>query len=116
MTPQCGDIAKRLHALEMELEEREHTYFEACEDWVYKENAYRMAQAKAMVRQREGTVDVKKALVDQACEKERIACHLAKVLMDSGKEAMINTRAKLSAQQSLVKIIESEASTTYRRT
>lgn len=86
---------------------------ECAKDYAIKENAYRLAKAKAMLKA-EGTVDVKKAQVDLLTEKERLACHIAEGLLDATRERIRSLRAVLSALQTISGAHKAEAD--YDRT
>ena len=77
-------------------------------DYAVKENAYRLAKAKAMLKA-EGTVDMKKAQVDEICQRERLDSHIAEGLLDATRERVRSLRAVLSALQTIANSHKAEA-------
>lgn len=73
----------------------------AAREYATKENDYRMAKAKAFLAAETGTVDAKKAQVDQICERERLAAHIAEGKLDATRERVRSLRAVLSALQTI---------------
>ena len=74
---------------------------EVAREYAEKENTYRLAKAKAMLRAEGKTVDLKKAEVDLICEKERLASHIAEGVLDATRERVRSLRAVLSALQTI---------------
>lgn len=81
----------------------------ASRDYAVKENAYRMARAKAMLKAETGTVDVKKAAVDIITETERLDAHIAEGILDSVRERVRSLRSVLSALQTIAGSHKAEA-------
>ncbi len=72
------------------------------------ENAYRMARAKAYLES-EGTVEMRKSIVDLATPVERVAAHLAEGMSRATLEAVRARRQQISAWQTLVSANRVEA-------
>lgn len=78
-------------------------------EYAVKENAYRMARAKAMLKAEPGTVDAKKAQVDIVTETDRLDAHIAEGILDSSRERVRSLRAVLSALQTIAGSHKAEA-------
>lgn len=83
-----------------DLEEESRAFYQVCEDYARKENQYRLAKSKAYLGS-EGTVDARKAYVDQVCERERLDCHIADGLKDASKERIRALLAILNSYQTI---------------
>lgn len=85
----------------------------AARDYAMKENDYRMAKAIQLLKlgtgKETGTVDYKKAQVDQITERERLAAHIAEGILDSTRERVRSLRAVLNAIQTIAGIHKVEA-------
>jgi len=81
----------------------------AAREYANRENAYRMARAKAMLEAPKDTVDMKKAFVDSVTEKERLAAHVSEGLLDATRERVRSLRAVLSALQTIAGSYKAEA-------
>lgn len=100
--------------LEEELERLADKLMTACDDlraagknWATKENDYRRAKAIAYLNA-EGTIDARKAKVDQACDRERLEAHIAEAEREACLEHVRSLRATLSAYQTLARVNQSE--------
>ena len=81
----------------------------AAREYAAKENDYRMARAKAFLAIESGTVDYRKAVVDQVTERERLAAHISEGILDSTRERVRSLRAVLSALQTIAGVHKVEA-------
>lgn len=80
----------------------------AAREYATKENAYRMAKAKAFLKADSGTVDAKKALVEQITERERLEAHISEGILDATRERVRSLRAVLSALQTIAGAYKAE--------
>lgn len=76
-------------------------------EWAVLENEYRKKKAKVYLAS-SGTVDYRKALVDEECSDERIAAHMAEGLKAAALENVRNRRAQLNACQTRCNNIKTE--------
>ncbi len=82
---------------------------EYAKEYALAEDRYRAAKATAYLGQAEGTVDYRKAKVDQLCSKERRARNLAEAMKLAALEAVRSRRQQLSAMQSAFAAHRAEA-------
>lgn len=80
---------------------------EAGKSWAVKENDYRRAKSVAFLNA-EGTMDIRKAKVDEVCERERLAAHVAEAEREACLERVRSLRAHLSALQTLANVTINE--------
>jgi hypothetical protein len=76
--------------------------------WAESENDYRRAKATAFLNIEEGTIPVKTAKVDQVCDRERRAAHIAEADREACLERVRSLRAHLSALQTLANVTINE--------
>ncbi len=102
------ELEKELRSTSLELLKECDEQASMARDYALKENAYRMARARAYIKS-EGTVDNRKASVDLITESERIAAHIAEGMLDATKERVRSLRATLSALQTIAGTYKAEA-------
>lgn len=74
----------------------------AGKEWGNAENDYRRAKSIAFLNS-EGTVDARKAKVDQACERERLRAHIAESDKEACRATVYALETAISAVQTIAK-------------
>lgn len=78
-----------------------------CREYAVRENEYRRAKSVAYLNA-EGTIPERAAKVDQVCEQQRLAAHIAEAEKEASVERIKSLRAALSAYQTLARVNQSE--------
>lgn len=104
-----GEQSKQIESLVSDLLAANEDLKSAGKNWAVKENDYRRAKAVAFLNLREGTIPEKHARVDQVCEQERLAAHIAEAEREACIERVKSLRAAVSAYQTLARANEVEA-------
>jgi DNA-binding protein YbaB len=105
--PLPTNLNNELNRLSKLLEDTTKNFAGAAKEFANKEHAYRKAKAINYLGA-EGTVEARKAKVDQACEQERLEAYIARANKEAAKELVLSYRAQLSALQSVAASIRSE--------
>lgn len=99
--------AERIEQIGNELLAANEELREAGRQWANKENEYRRAKAVAYLNA-EGTIDARKAKVDQVCDEHRLAAHIAEAEREACLEKVRSLRAYLSSLQTLANVTITE--------
>lgn len=102
-----GDLQGELRRLCLHLETAQSQLRSASLFYAKKESAYRKAKAIAYLSV-DGTVEARKAKVDERCGDERQTAYLARAARESALENVKSIRAQLSALQSIAASVRSE--------
>lgn len=94
------ELNQELLRLSMQLGKANADFTAACHEFAEAEHEYRKAQALAY-QSAEGTVDARKARVDQVCDKERLAAYLARARKESTLELIRSIRTQLDCLRSV---------------
>lgn len=101
------DLDRELHRLCNELFTAVDALRQAGRAWAEKVNQYRRAKAVAYLTS-EGTVQARQAIVDRACDTERLQAHIAEAEREACLEHVRSIRAALSAYQTLARTNQAE--------
>jgi hypothetical protein len=99
--------AERIEQVASELLIANEELRDAGRAWATKENEYRRAKAVAYLNA-EGTIDARKAKVDQVCDEQRLAAHIAEAEREACLEKVRSLRAYLSSLQTLANVTMTE--------
>jgi hypothetical protein len=101
------DLQNELRRLCLHLETAQGQLKTASLYYAKKESAYRKAKALAYLSV-DGTVEARKAKVDEKCGDERQTAYLARAAREAALENVKSIRAQLSALQSIAASVRSE--------
>src|SRR5579859_2187725 len=95
-----AELNEELRRLSTEMDEAHKDLVKRNYDHALAQNEYRKRKAELFI-QSTGTVDLRKAIVDEACEAERLDAYIKEGMKEAAIERVRNCRVQMSALQTL---------------